>query len=321
MANKAYDSIRSMKNNIDLTQALNDTKKVLNDTSWFRDTPHYWASASLPFAYAMACVEVVSKMSEKAGVIYQRIIEAWANPCLKAFSGIVISEVSGSELEKVKNAILHPEIELLPDPNKAFLELEKRLTGFEVNEEYFEDTDNKRSPEVRQGIEEYEKLAYLIMEFIIIGFNREPDVEKGRYRVLPSQKAPWLILAVVIKTVFENYNLTLERLRDYYKLRTYKGKTIDFHKVLTEQTMSRWHRRMIASGKAAKLKLKNDRIVVEAARHWYQCRVIYPSINKYLDSEDGIRNIKLDLKNIQKQIYPCDEAVGYQRRLKRNSDS
>lgn len=37
----------------------------MDDTSWFRDTPYYWAEASLPFAYALACVEVVSESSEK----------------------------------------------------------------------------------------------------------------------------------------------------------------------------------------------------------------------------------------------------------------
>jgi len=42
-------------------------RKVLENPSWFRDTPHYWAEASLPLAYAVACVEVVSKMSGKAG--------------------------------------------------------------------------------------------------------------------------------------------------------------------------------------------------------------------------------------------------------------
>jgi hypothetical protein len=51
----------------DLTEALKAIKNVANNTSWFRDTPHRWASESLPFAYAMACVEVVSKMSGKAG--------------------------------------------------------------------------------------------------------------------------------------------------------------------------------------------------------------------------------------------------------------
>lgn len=45
-------------------------RNVLNNPSWFREHPHYWALASLPFAYAMACVEVVSKSSEKAGKLY-----------------------------------------------------------------------------------------------------------------------------------------------------------------------------------------------------------------------------------------------------------
>lgn len=45
-------------------------KNIVDDTSWFRGTPYYWAEASLPFAYALACVEVVSKSSEKARIIY-----------------------------------------------------------------------------------------------------------------------------------------------------------------------------------------------------------------------------------------------------------
>ena len=59
-------------------------RKVLENPSWFREHPHYWASASLPFAYAMACVEIVSKSSEKAAVIYNEIIEAWGEPGIKA---------------------------------------------------------------------------------------------------------------------------------------------------------------------------------------------------------------------------------------------
>ena len=60
-----------------------------NKGSWFRDTPHYWAEASLPLAYAVACVEVVCKSSEKARILYNRIIEAWSDARLKAvFEGI-----------------------------------------------------------------------------------------------------------------------------------------------------------------------------------------------------------------------------------------
>jgi hypothetical protein len=56
-----------MERNGDLKEALKGMRNVMDVASWFRDTPHYWAEASLPFAYALACVEVVSKMSGKAG--------------------------------------------------------------------------------------------------------------------------------------------------------------------------------------------------------------------------------------------------------------
>lgn len=41
------------------------TRNVLSNPSWFREHPHYWAAASLPLAYPVACVEVVSKSSER----------------------------------------------------------------------------------------------------------------------------------------------------------------------------------------------------------------------------------------------------------------
>ena len=79
-------------------------KNVADDTSWFRDTPHRWASASFPLACAVACVEVVSKSSEKAGIFYNRIVEAWSDPGIKAIlaSSIVIissfQKILGAEL-------------------------------------------------------------------------------------------------------------------------------------------------------------------------------------------------------------------------------
>ena len=45
----------------------------MDRTSWFRDSPHYWVEASLPVAYAVACVEVVYKSSEKARILYNRL--------------------------------------------------------------------------------------------------------------------------------------------------------------------------------------------------------------------------------------------------------
>ena len=50
-------------------------RRLTSGPSWFRDTPHYWAEASLPLAYAAACVEVVSKSSEKGCILYN-LLEA-----------------------------------------------------------------------------------------------------------------------------------------------------------------------------------------------------------------------------------------------------
>lgn len=272
-------------------------RNVINNTSWFRNAPHRWASASLPLAYAIACVEVVVKSSEKAGAIYSQIIEACGKPGVKAISKEILSEIPDSKKEEIKQALIHPENAFLPDPNKPFKEIEETFASFEINDESI--------------VDKFTELVPLIMEFIIVGFNRESDIAKKIYRVFPSEKHIWLILAIVMLTSFEHDNIT-ERMRKFYMVRKYKGKTIDFNKVLTEEPMSRMHRRMVAGSKAAKLKLKNDRIFVDAARNWYQCRVAFSSINKYCDAPE---NYKLDPKNISKQIRPCDDAVGYIKRL------
>ena len=82
--------------------------------------------------------------------------------------------------------------------------------------------------------------------------------------------------------------------------------------------MSRLHRKMVASSKAVDLRLINDKTIVKAARRWYQCRVVYPSIDKFCDSESE-KEITLEPNNIAKQIRPCDDAVGYIRRLPRKT--
>jgi len=80
-----------MEKDGELTEALKAIRNVADDTSWFRDTPHYWASDPLRFAYAVACVEVVCKSSEKARILYNRIIEAWSDAGIKAVSDKITS--------------------------------------------------------------------------------------------------------------------------------------------------------------------------------------------------------------------------------------
>jgi len=278
-------------------------KSVIGDTSWFRDTPHYWAEASLPLAYAVACVEVVCKSSEKARMIYKKIVEAWGDAGIKAMGEEIASMVPESGKEKIKKAMLHPETELLPDPNRTFKKLERLSEEVEIDGELFD-------------LEGTEELENLVSEFILIGFNRESEIAKARCRVVPSEKAPWLIWAVVIRTALEGYNITFEKIRDLYKVRKYRGKVRNFQKVLKEEPMSRLHREIVASSKAANLKLKNDKTIMKAAMRWYKCRVVYPNIDEFCNSEPE-EEIMLDPKNVDKEIRPCDDAVGYIRKLPR----
>lgn len=80
-------------------ESLKGIKNIANNGSCFRDTPHYWAEASLPLAYALACVEVVSESSDKARIIYNRIIEAWTDAGIKA----IFEEITSIKLDVIQD--------------------------------------------------------------------------------------------------------------------------------------------------------------------------------------------------------------------------
>ena len=310
-------TVQGGEKNGQLAEGLGIVKNVKDNTSWFRGNAYYWAEASLPFAYALACVEVVSRSSEKGGVLYNKIVKAWSDPGTRVVFDDIGSMIPESGKEKIREALLHPETGFSPDPNKPFREVEEAFAGIDVNEEFLKgDEMEGASPEEGEHARQLGDLTWVVMEFIRVGFNRESDIEKGRYRVEVSERAPWLVWAVGIRTLFDSYRIRFEQVRDFYKVRKYKGKIVDFHKVLSEQPMSRWHRRIVASAKAASLKLKNDKTIVEAAGRWYQCRVVYPSIREFCDARSS-EGITLELQNVDKQIKPCDDAVGYIRKLPR----
>lgn len=63
-----------MEEKDELREALETIRNVGDHASWLRDTPHYQAEASLPFAYALACVEVVCKSSEEAEIVHNKLV-------------------------------------------------------------------------------------------------------------------------------------------------------------------------------------------------------------------------------------------------------
>jgi len=282
--------------------------------SWFGKSFHYWPQGALPLAYAMALVEVVSVNSERAGAIYQEILDTWVRPEVKELYDELIARVPDSEKEDWKNKIKNPELAFGSDVNKLFKDFERFL--IKANLEKVVKRKFKITPEsLPEKSEEVWNLFSLIMEFIKVGFNREEAQAKGRYRVLPSINPFWLVLAVMYRTSFESHQITLGRLRKIYKVRKYKGKIYDFEDVLTNQPTSRMHRMVVSNAKKAGRVLRHDEKFLYGAWLWYQCRVVHSSIDKFCDKLAADGTI-LDPKNIDKDIRPYDEAVGYEKRIR-----
>lgn len=287
-----------------------------NDHSWFGEYAHRWPPEALAITYAMACVEIVSNNSERAGAIYRNILDAWEKPGIKTFYDELISEIPDSEKEEWKNKLKFPEKAFEPDVNKPWTDLLNLTNEPDFGNGIIEGKWKKALESLEEQYTDVGHLFSLILEFILVGFNRESDQAEGKYKVIPSFTPPWLILAIMYRTAFEYNQITLDRLRKIYKVRKFKGKTYDFEEVLTKQPMSRMHRRMVAGGKKAKMVLRHDSKFLDTAWLWYQCRVVHSNIEEFLSAEAERGNDKLDLKNVQKEIRRCDDAVGYQRRKK-----
>ena len=58
---------QGMEKNGELMEALNAIKNVAKNNSWFRGTPHRWASASLPLAYAVRVLKSCLKVRRRLG--------------------------------------------------------------------------------------------------------------------------------------------------------------------------------------------------------------------------------------------------------------
>ena len=62
----------------------------------------------------------------------------------------------------------------------------------------------------------------LIYEFVKVGFNHKSRIEKGRLRVTFSGNVDWLTWAILVITLLEYEDISLENIRKFYKVRKYK---------------------------------------------------------------------------------------------------
>ncbi len=281
--------------------------------SWFTEHSHRWPSEALALGYAMACVEVVSQKSERAGVIYQRIFDAWTKPETNELSDYVIKKIPNKEIKRWKDLVINPESGINSDVNEPWTNFVESMKAPDFGKEIIEEEWEINLESFDTDYPGAYALFQLVCNFILVGFNREDEVTKRIYRVIPSNSPPWLWLAIMVRTAFESKNITLETMRNIYFKRKIKGKEYDFEEIMTKKPMSPKHRMVVATCKDLNMLLHHDRKFLKSAGIWYQCRVVHSGIEDYLNSEADNNNI-LDLKNIQKQVQPCDHALGYTHR-------
>ena len=287
-------------------------KFIKNDAnSWFGEYAHRWPDAALPMAYAMACVEVVYQNSEKAGLIYKDILKAWVKPETSKLYEEVVSKMSNSEIKRWKELIKHPESVIKSDVNEPWEKLPLALQDEKYMKSFLEENFEIKSKAIEHDYPGAVDLLRLICEFILVGFNREIETKQGKYKVTPTLSPPWLLLSVMYRTSFESKNVTLDRMQKMYKVRKVKGKIYDFEQVLTTQPMSRMHREIAKYRQRKNISLRHDSKFLDSAWLWFQCRVVHSGIEAFLDSE-AQKGSLLDLKNVQKDVKICDDAIGYQ---------
>lgn len=258
--------------------------KHIQEKPVYGQETQYWPDEFLPFLVAAACVEVVLKNSEKGSLIYSETKEAWGRQdCQNALNEV---KIPFSSMLAAIEAVRSNKISDSPDP---LADIKKR---------YKESMD-------------FKYLIERVNEFIKVGFNREADKVKGRYKVRPSQDN-WLFYAVFIETLVD---LSVERQDwDTYKLLEFRGKTYDPTTSMDAEHSNRKYRRKVSYYKGFGWRLRQDDKLKNMAWYWYQSRVVYSGpeefCRKYLIEE----GIKLDPANVDKEILLCDIATGYPRR-------
>ena len=218
-----------------------------NRGSWFKEwAHHYWPREALPIAYAMACVEVAAQRSERAGLIFREIIDAWGRPGLQEMRDQMMSGPAGEELrEEFKRGIDGME----EDPHKPWAELVDTFKDGEGWEKLLAESETVGpcSPEEEGVVLDFVYMIDRVSEFIAVGFNREAE----QARVMPFANGPWLVTAILFRTACEHFGLTIDVMHSKYKVVQSGGKTYDLDTIVNEQPTSPRHRRLVGKARFA----------------------------------------------------------------------
>jgi hypothetical protein len=232
------------------------------------------------------CIQYALDYSTKAKEVYESILEAWGRPgCLPL----------------LKSQVQIPKTELLAWERAATSGSKYKPKDIELKLPQDFDIDNK----------DYKALKLLIAEFIRVGFNRRINAHDYNEKVT-YEKSVYLALAVTLISA----TTYVERHPDLGIDTAIKigDRELPLY-LLNGVSQERVHRARVRRLRRYGYKLNHDKKLKNMAWRWYQCRVVYSSIEEYSTKHFiSTTDKRLDTTNLSKEISLVDKATGYPRR-------
>jgi len=277
---------------------------------------HYYLTEAMPLVLCGACLMVVLASSEKARGIYNKIVESYRLPDIRAAFSELEAELSSDKIvvlweENIEDLRMrHPENRggvkpLLPDAD-FYRRLNKMTSRYShVFSEWFDlEGDKVLSVDFRYWLG-------LIEELVSVGFNNEAEQARGIYKVTPAT-SPRLVFAIHL-SAFARHNRVGIVDDDERKAVSIYGRSYDLRGLLADKSTDRDRRNWTKAYKKAGYKLWDDDRIVRIAVTWYQCRVVCSGPEEFC-REMFRQNIAVrDASNVSNEIKDCDYAVGYPR--------
>jgi len=277
-----------------------------------KDKGTYVLPEVLPISLCGAVLAIVLEENDKAKLIFEQIKENCKLPgCQEAFIKFEKDLPKGQKI--IRDIVKSAGYNIKKPPSREINQLKIGKDFIFGTKQLIENYTRKFTPWVKsnnQSNNDFQEVVASIAEFIAVGFNREREQAKSKYKVTAlSSKA--LPLAVIMKAYLEVKPMNMKR---YEQAPMYlHGKKIYSMRAVTSGKIPRRVQRALNKDFiGAGFKLKHDDKLDREAGWWYQCRVVYSGPEEFC-RELALRGEVLDPANVSKEIKEFDEAMGYPR--------
>jgi hypothetical protein len=273
--------------------------------SFPKQKAYYYLPGSFVYAYAIACTNIVLQHSEKAARIYREIVSAWELPGCQSMIGGFEDCLPTTLTWKAKALEAKENGELVPELPREWFDT------------YFKNASSDFHGESHDN--DWKLLLNKIEALILVGFNRQSDIENKKWRVVPDTSY-WLKSVIILRSLTEFCKLKLEDLNKYKSV-SINNEIYDLNIIMTEKPTDgpgrNIYRVLTGNFKKYGFALKHDTNILKDAEQWYKCRVDPGNIEIYIEEMYINGGITLDRGRIENDIAICDEATGYPRKRRK----